>query len=203
MAGEPTRPPFSTSFEPSPDNPLRHQSSRSVLAPPSSRSNSRTGSIRHKQSSEYMGQSTPTPTPIRTVQGEPTEFHNPPSHAPFSDLAPLPPGHIPQSHNNSMSRRPSTLRKNMPSQNSLRSNQGGQIPSPYRHPSAQKSSGNYFDNPRPGPSVPVHQGGSSNMISEAAYGRSRGESTQMQKQVGGKQGKGSEDHGKGCGCVIM
>lgn len=189
----PTKSSFSPTFEPSPDNPLAH--SQTHLHP----------NIRNRPSQNSLG------TPIRTPSGHHTPLSNrsspPPSPAPFSQMQPNPgahrngsygPGPRPQHSYSSLGRKNSTFRKAAPS------SPAGVPGEDYRMAQMGREGDQYFSNPRPapGPSGPngLYDG------RPTQQGSYRGQ-TQPQSAHNGPdqtQGKGKkDDHGKGCGCLIM
>lgn len=211
---------FSPSFEPSPNNPLRHQPS--LHAP----------SMRHKKSGESFEL-----RPIRAGRGQyaDLECEPPESPAPFANLAPAPPGYVPTMHRyNSdtstpnLSRKPSLLQRvsGQASQRSLRSAAAGQTgPDVFGGHGQPGSSGHTERFGRDGYG-PGAAGQTGSWRPESAWDQSRsgpqglpssrhpvgvqsgtGHSEQPGGPVAGGQRPPAKKHddtvGKGCGCVIM
>ncbi|KAK1926799.1 hypothetical protein DB88DRAFT_181817 [Papiliotrema laurentii] len=222
----PSGPPaFSPTFEPSPDNPLRYQTSFNTLAPSPSRHNSQGNGMRHKDPTEEfeLGQ---LPSPIRTTQGAQTSIHREPSGMDRSNLESTSTG---TTESASVSRRPSFMRRitQQSSRASLRTAAANQLWATsngqpvfageaqqgslrYRPGQGQgwdqesrhfDGSNNYFDTARPGTRPVAGSRGSSNIIIEAAAGRpntGRGGLGDVsgRDQAPGKKGK-KAGHGKG------
>ena len=188
--------PFSPTFEPSPDNPLAsHSHAQNHLHP----------NIKHRPSQNSLG------TPIRTPSGHHTPLSNrsspPPSPAPFSQMQSNPGPHRngsygprPQHSHSSLGRNPSTFRKQAPSSPAKGPGAGEE----YRMGQRGGEGDQYFSNPRPAPG-PSGSGGvyDGRPAQQGSYrGQSQTQNAQSSAgQAGGKAKK--DDHGKGCGCLIM
>lgn len=208
----PSKPPtsaFSPTFEPSPDNPLASRTHGALTQRPSQASLTR---------DRDRDRGTP---PIRTPSGQYTPLSHPsppPSPAPFSQMTANPHaqrGPRPVASQSSLGRKNSTLRKLAPA------------PPPAVSPVEDIRMGQrggpgdrYFTNPRPAPTtmaMTMAGNGSGSYVGSPVYdgrhqvpGRGRTDPQGGVTNDDGQERMGSnsrdrkkDEHGKGCGCVIM